>query len=309
MTRYVSTRAAQAAFVAEAQRIAALIVDRRAYIDAVWLWVHRPLTKVEYRYLRADCGSLHVETKPMLYCPRWRQWIQLRQPSDAALRYLNTISQGDHLINYVEFALDFIVGDAFGAEQLHEFFDTHMIQRWRGKQRPWSCGTTSYNSGKRWVRNTFATYSTRPPKSTSDMYCCHLEWRISKARTMRDIGITSLASLIGFDHRSFWEWRLQLRAIDYGKLGRAVQKTKRRKPRIRSQRAGRHPAMTIDQDEMLGRQIARAAQRRGPNAGNPVRDIGCVQEIMDYCKDRWGLGIGRAIIKLDATPFLPPPAL
>ncbi len=35
MTRYVSTRAAMAAYIAEAPRIAALIVDRHAYIDTV----------------------------------------------------------------------------------------------------------------------------------------------------------------------------------------------------------------------------------------------------------------------------------
>ena len=280
-----------------------------AYVDVVRVWVHVPLTDADESYLREHCGSVHVWNKPMKYQPRWCKRIQLNQPSTTALSYLNMVTRGNHLINYVELALDLIADDAPGADALHQYLDMHLVQPWHGKQRPWSHVTSSYNSGKRWVRNTFATYSTRPPKSTSDMYCCHLEWRISKARTMRDVGITSLASLIGFDHRSFWEWRLQLRAIAYGKLGRAVQKTKRRKPRIQSSRAGKHTVMAIDQDEMLGRQIARAAQRRGPNAGNPVRDIGCVQEIMDYCKDRWGLGIGRAIIKLDATPFLPPPAL
>jgi len=280
-----------------------------AYIDAVWLWVHRPLTKAEYQYLRGNCGPLHIETKPMPYRPCWRQWIQLRQPSDAALRFLNTITGEDHLINYVELAVDLIADDARGAEALHDYLNLHQVQRWHGKQRPWSCGTTSYNSGKRWVRNTFVTYSSRPSKATGEIHCCHPEWRLARASAVRAAGITSLASLIGFDHRAFWERRLQLRAVDYGKLGRTARKTKRRTPWTTTWTTPRGGTMTIDQDEMLGRQIARAAQRRGPNAGNPVRDIGCVQEIMDYCKGRWGLGIGRAIIKLDATPFLPPPAL
>ena len=274
-----------------------------AYIDAVTVWVRVPLTDASESYLREHCGSVHVWNKPMKCQPRWRQRIQLSQPSTAALSYLNMVTRGNHLINYVERAVDLIAEDASGAEALHEYLENHLVQGWHGKQRPWSCGTTSYNSGKRWVRNTFVIYSNQPSKVTGEP-CCHLECRTATAKAVSDAGITNLASLIGYDHRSFWKKRLRLRAIDYGKLGRVRRGTPRRTPWIRTTRGGR----STDMDEMLGRQIARAAQRPGPD-GNPVRDIGCAQEIIDYCKDRWALDIRRAIIKLDATPLLPPPAL
>jgi len=282
-----------------------LVEATYAYIDVVRVWVRRPLTRAERQYLRKHFRPVYIKTQPMRYQPQWCQLIILGQPSVAALRYLHTVTGGVHLINYVELALDHITKDRRAADALHEYLDMHLVQPWHGKQRPWSFLTTSYNSGKRWVRNTNVIYSDRPSKVTGEVHCCHLERRIARASAVRAAGITDLASLIGFDHRAFWEKRLQLRAIDLGKLGRAVRKTKRRTPWIKRTSIGRHTTMTIDLYEMLGRYIARAAQRPGPN-GNPVRDIGCVQEIMDYCKDRWGLNIRRAVIKLDATPLLAP---
>ena len=274
-----------------------------AYVDVVRVWVHVPLTDTDESYLREHCGSVHVWNKPMKYQPRWCKRIQLNQPSTTALSYLNMVTRGNHLINYVELALDLIADDAPGADALHQYLDMHLVQPWHGKQRPWSHVTSSYNSSKRWVRNNNVIYSSRPSKVTGEVHCCHLERRIATASAVRAAGITNLASLIGFDQAAFWEKRLQLRAIDLSKLGRAARKTKRRTPWTKTWTTPSGRTMTIDLDAMLGRQIARAAQRPGPD-GNPVREIGCAQEIMDYCKDRWGLDIRRAVIKLDATPLL-----
>ena len=274
------------------------------YIDVVRVWVRRPLKRAERRYLRKHFRPVYIKTKPMVYQRRWCQLIILGQPSVAALRYLHTVTGGVHLINYVELASDHITKDRRAADALHEYLDMHLYQPWHGKQRPWSHAKTSYHSGKRWVRNTFVIYSSRPSKVTGEP-CCKLERRISTASAVRAVGITNLASLIGFDQAAFWNKALQLRAIDFSKLGRVRRGTPRRTPWIKTSTTPSGRTMTIDQDAMLGRQIARAAQRPGPD-GNPVREIGCAQEIMDYCKDRWGLDIRRAVIKLDATPLLAP---
>ena len=107
------------------------------YIDVVRVWVRRPLKRAERRYLRKQFRPVYIKTKPMVYQPWWCQQIIFGQPSIAALRYLDAVTGGDHLINYVELASEYVTEDRRAADALHEYLNMHLYQPWHGKQRPW----------------------------------------------------------------------------------------------------------------------------------------------------------------------------
>lgn len=272
------------------------ITGKWPYIDMVQVWVDDPLDADEQNKLQALCaGKVDFHDKRMRCQPEWPQRLQLRQPDDDAFRYLAKI-RPKHLINKIEFALDLIAESWWEADQLQEFMETHWVQRWRGKRRCAKVMNTAYGSQKRWVRNQPVIYSDRPSKATGEVYCCHLEWRTSQASAVRSANVAGLADLISFDFRAFWENKLQLRAIDPGKLGRAYLRTRRRNPWIKLDRRGR----PIDMDRVNGNQIIRSFQKLGPN-GEERRPIGCAQEVIDRC---W-FDPARALVRIPTGEFLP----
>ena len=185
------------------------------------------------------------------------------------------------------FSLDLIVDDGVEAETLREFFDKHLIQRWHGKQDVSRSGSITY-WGHRWSRNQPVIYHDLPSKISGQVFCVHVEWRTKQASAVRALGIRRLRDLARFNHREFWTKKLQLRAVDYGKLGRIFRKTRRRNPWIVEWLPG-HP---FDMDRRIGRMIASASQRS---------PLGSVQAIKDFCP----FNIDRALVKLPVEEYLP----
>ncbi len=180
------------------------ITGKWPYIDMVQVWVDDPLDADEENKLQALCASVHFDNKHMRFQPEWRQRLQLCQPDDDAFRYLTKI-RPKHLPNKVENALDLTTGKWWEADQLQEFMERHWVQRWRGQHCSAKYMNTAYWSDQRWVRNQPVVYSDRPSKVTGEVHCCHLEWRISQAPALRKANIASLADLINFDFRTFWD--------------------------------------------------------------------------------------------------------
>ena len=266
-------------------------------LDQIQVWLPQRLSKRERADLKALCGSFHTHNKPMLFQPHWAQRLQIRQPNDEGLLYLDHLATDDHLINAIEFSLDLICQDRDEAEQLRHFFDVHLIQRWHGKRRVSRFENVSYWSNKRWTRNQPVIYHDQPSKVTGQVNCCHLEWRTCEASAVRAVGIERVRDLVDFNHRSFWKKRLVLRAIDMSKLGRTFKNSRRRKPWIRKDAFGRE----FDMDRWIGNIIARASQREG-NDGAPARPSCSVQEILDFCRPQ---NLERALVEISAEPLLP----
>lgn len=266
------------------------------YLDAVQVWLRRPLRFRKLLSLRRLCGSLNARTRPMQFHPEFRQRLRLRQPSEEAVRYLHKLMSGDDVINYVELALDLIVDDIDDAHALQEFFERHWVKKWPGKRRCNRCEGTAYWSEHRWVRNAPVLYCDRPSKVTGEVHCVHLEWRTSSADAVRKLGIKRLADLGKLDHTAFWRKRIQLEAIDLGKLGRAARKTRRSTPWI----VEWIPGIPFDMDRRIGYRHAQAAQNIA-KGGQPVRPFGSVQEIKASCL----FDIRRAISKMPAEKWLP----
>lgn len=207
-----------------------IIISRIPYFDVVKLWTYRPLIDSEMRTLESlsgrkpDCRSEEKKFYPYNY----RYLITLSQPRDEAFSFLDKVLEGRYFLNYIEFALDLITETRLDAEEVQDFLDGHQIKLWRGKQQLGYYQTTTYSSKDRWVNNEIVRYSDKPSKMNG-RHCCHVEWRMCGAGTIRTAGINNLLNLMDFDHRNFWKKRIQLREIKRESLGKYFMKHSRRK--------------------------------------------------------------------------------
>ena len=192
--------------------------DISAYIDCVHAWLPRRLSARELAWLAQHCGELHV--------PKWRkrwdrvgyqQYVDLKQPTDAALHYLHSI--GNVLVNYVEFALDWTFNYEDERDAAWSFTDRHIVKRWhRHSQGIRYVKGTRYTAGRHGNSN-LVSYADKPSRITGEVHCLHIEYRM-RLRALQRIGISSAKDLLNYDHHAFWTQRLIMRAIDLDRFGR-----------------------------------------------------------------------------------------
>jgi hypothetical protein len=202
------------------------------FFDKAVFWLRQPVGAATIAKLKKQCGSLDFKNKKARFDRRYRQRIEFRQPSLSALQWL--AGRRDAWVNSAEIALDYIFESAADQELAWEFFLTHLVRRWHGKkQQVRVYRQTGYDAG-RWAPNRYSVYPQQHSRVTGELYCVHLEWRITVARAVRSAGIRSPAGLLTFDHRQFWERRLLLYELDKELLGRLLRNkrdgTKSRKP-------------------------------------------------------------------------------
>jgi hypothetical protein len=194
-----------------------------AYTDRLTYWLREPLRPNVLDYLDGYCGRLDIRTRPMMYDSRYRQRLQLCQPKTAALR---TLSKLAGMLTYLEVSLDWIFKTERQCDHAFEFLDTYYVKSHHQRQRvSLSHGTTRY-SAEQGSPNVLAIYTDRPCKLTGETPCVHLDWRMSGRSVIANAGIASPADLIDFDHRAFWQPRLNLYALrDLQTLGRRHNNT------------------------------------------------------------------------------------
>lgn len=208
-----------------------------AYFDKIQFWLRNPIDRNTRDQLETWCGrgGLHQQNGPARFDSNFRQRIQLRQPTDQALRWL--AQRDDALINQAEVTLDFVFEYRAQRDEVWDFLHRHLIRRWHGRKQeirfyrpktriPLNAadGTvgTRYDAG-RWAPNVIASYREDHSRITGEVNCLHLEWRLKGSKPMRGVGIVSSQDVACFDHRLFWQKRLLLRTADQERLGRLIR--------------------------------------------------------------------------------------
>ena len=302
MTRYVSTRAAMAAYIAEAKRIAALVVDRRAYIDTVVIRSNRPFPANLVSFVQNGCGGL-AWPKDENVNPYWRYRFTMHRPSDTVFACLGRYRGGPIKISRVDLSLDYITATPRDARIVQRFFDTHAVKRWHGKQRlgRYDGSTYTARTDDR-PANLFAGYSDMPSKTSATggrAHCYHHEWRCQTPDAVRRAGVHTCRDLINFAHRAYWAKNLLLQAIDYGRLGWELEMRDRRK-------RGATIARRRDYERYAPAGHAFASRvREVDDAGQFTRPDGCVQELKDNCEDLDTATLRKCLITIPNAPFLP----
>lgn len=189
----------------------------RAYFDRVQVWLRSP---VEANFLRELCGHLYVGTKPARFDFNFRQRLELKQPSEMALRWI--ASRADALVNRVEVSVDYSFASEKERDTAYDYFDQHRVRRWHGRKslihvHPGSA-ETRYDAARR-SKNATVQYKQAFSRVTGELHVLHLEWRASGRRAVAAAGINSPGDLLEFNHREFWEKRLLLVEIEAERLG------------------------------------------------------------------------------------------
>jgi hypothetical protein len=157
-------------------------IARYAYIDQIQFWVIDPLNQHTLDLLKAECGKggLHVSNESARFNRRYRQRVQLRQPTENALRLL--AQRNDVLINNVEITLDLVFKDWFEQERALAFLHQHLIRRWHRSHQPIHVktkdGGIQYRfDARRSAPNKIALYPEDFTRVTGEPHCLHIEWR------------------------------------------------------------------------------------------------------------------------------------
>lgn len=149
----------------------------------------------------------------------------MHQPTDRAFVWLDYLDFpfGRWFVSRVDFALDLITATREEADALGKFVAETMLKPWHGKQRLSQYGKTGvrYTSIDKDKASNIIIYSDGETKAhwmQRAVRCAHIEWRACGTDGMRRAGVTRDWDMVGFDHRAFWEKRLRLAAVDFGKL-------------------------------------------------------------------------------------------
>ena len=182
------------------------VVNAYRYFDRVGLWLKEPLTKSALTALRQGCGpgGLHVANGPAWFDPRYRQRLQLYQPTTEALHLLDRLDDDGVLLNCIEVTIDLIFADDYAPWQLDERFKNGFLQPWHGKMQVQSYpeGYTTRkppDEGERRTGHWYDWYGDRPCKLTGETACFHFEGRHEGVQFVRRIGLHYPRDLINFD--------------------------------------------------------------------------------------------------------------
>jgi hypothetical protein len=181
--------------------VLAFVVVAFALVSAAVIWFAR---EDAVRYRRTHRSD-----------PRGRGFLY--EPTDEVLQWVS--NPPDVYLNYVELALDWIFDDKVGRDEADELVARYHVKKYHRDPRIRFFKRTRYTD-RRSAPNNFVMYGDKPCRTTGELYCLHLEWRMRRHQNLKRIGIVNVADLLKLDHRAFWEKRLLLATFDLRKLGR-----------------------------------------------------------------------------------------
>jgi hypothetical protein len=231
-----------------------------------------------------------------------RQRIELRQPTVEALQQL--AHRSDTLINKVEIAIHYLFDSPVARDDAWEFFHRHLIRRWHSTRQRIVVdrGTQARSTdeegrigtrydGERRARNMIVFYREGQSRITGELNCLHLEWRLNGREAVRNAGIESGQDLLEFNHRAFWQKRLQLYDVDRHRLGRLINN------RVHGTRR------RTSEFEQRGRYRINLDGRTGENH---LASHDTIQELVDHLKGSLRLErVHRALVPISTESLLP----
>jgi hypothetical protein len=219
-----------------------------AYFDRLRCHLIEPADNVELGWLEKQCGrgGLRVDDGPARFDSRYRQRLQLYQPTPKAIVWLAR-RDNDAYVNGGEFALDLDFDRLAARDDTYDYFHRHLCRRWHGSKQE----VRLYRNADEQTRyhaagtapNRLVVYPEEHSRHTGELQpILHVEWRATSGAAMRSAGIASAADLVRFSHREFWARRLLLCDVDVERLGRLVRNhsegTRSKSPTKQDRRGG-----------------------------------------------------------------------
>ena len=243
-----------------------------AYVDSMVVWIVGGLVPADIAFLASESGSSHVEARR---CPNFAgvrtsasaHRAIIHQPSRAALEHLCIVAhRTDVRVNSVDFALDFLAHDFVAANQVLRFFDSHLIQRWHGRDTVKRIDGTRYTRRRRNAQRQLVMYAGARAADKHGRPACHLELRLAGLRQVRARGVHAPSDLLSLDHWRLWDDFLVLEEPRWEVVGRQfLGRSKAKRPaslvRRASSRGGQAGRIRwrVDLDSRVAGMIRRGA--------------------------------------------------
>lgn len=149
--------------------------------------------------------------------------IDVKQPTLEYFKALNAAMAGEYLICYVEIAMDILTKSKIKKDMLDKILRNLLIRQMKSNQQafPYGIAGDTLYFGKRLSKYpVMVYYADKKSKLKPDHYCCHIEMRLQDTGIVKAQRLYTFADLINFEHELFWEQYLDLRTVNYTKLGR-----------------------------------------------------------------------------------------
>lgn len=189
-------------------QLEALIVDRVAYLDRVTVWLITPLFDEQLEEARIRSGATIIcSDRQMYWHPKYKQRLDIFQPTRDQLLTLRYYVGWDALVNYLEIACDLITSSRAGALQLQAEFDSLSVKTHQRRSKVRYAGALKHDhvghsatcySDRRHAPNNVVSYADEDSK-VIDAPCLHCELRISGAVAVRRAGINNFRDLLNLD--------------------------------------------------------------------------------------------------------------
>jgi hypothetical protein len=273
------------------------ILDRISYIDTVIVILAKSevLTDDELEFLNTLCGAARrekIEDSKLKY--NWGTRVKLQQPSDEAITWLQNRYWSDDFerlkIVRLDYSLDLITSTKDDAISVRLFLEQHLIMRWHRDSNVVDFNETIYYR-KRKSNNNIAAYSKKPSKLTGQP-CCHIDWRIIKAGTLKRLGINNLFDVLNVDQHEFWRTRLLLKEANKTRIGKILSN----KPNWRKPLLSQFRGMKRDKFTMAGEVMCRSTQ----TADLPYTVQGIIDRLRRIKRQNRG-----CLIEINNDAFLP----
>ena len=187
------------------------VLDCVAYFDWVTVWLTYPLTDEQLAEMAEKTGAKidPPYDKQMRWKPLYKQRLFFHQPTREQLRLLQRYIPSDALVNYGEFAYDFIAAGSESARMLQREWDAKSSKTFQRRDKWYESGIPGFGKHR---PNTIETSYTNPRHSSSNLAayscwgskvngkpCLHVELRLSGKAAMVAAGVTKFSDLATFD--------------------------------------------------------------------------------------------------------------
>lgn len=155
--------------------------------------------------------------------------IDAHQPDTDHFERLKNALTGEYVINYAEFAMDILVKNKQQVSELRALLNELLVFERKTRDDPFYHGQyqDTHYFGKRFKhKDILVIYSDKKSKVAPGRHCVHMEMRLSGSKIIKDLDVYNIQDLLTFNHEEFWGDRLDLRDVNYTKLGRLVTEGK-----------------------------------------------------------------------------------
>jgi hypothetical protein len=195
------------------------------YFDRMRIWLREPLPTDAADRLRKLCAKVIVGRKRAWFDWRYRQCLDISQPTPSALHFLARL-ENNVLFNYVEISCDFIFATPHAVQRCLKLFRDSFLQSWHRftmQVEAYPQGYTTRKppeSGERRTGQWFQYYIDRLCRLTQDPYCFHFEGKHQGVQFLQRIGLRHPRDLTNFDFDGYFAEKMILYRLDLERLGR-----------------------------------------------------------------------------------------